>query len=267
MLGPVLTPAELWETSGRIGIPIVFKLKDRAGRDFVLPFSHEETMTFHARELQSYKQLPQVWYHFSTKERDEPRPRGGLLRVREFIMKDSYSFDRDEAGLDAALRRAQGGVRAHLRSLRPRGALRRGRVRNHGRPRVVGLHGADRVRARTCLIRCENGDYFADYDAARGIPRAPDVPRAARPARGGRDAGRDDDRVAGGAPRHRPRGDLEGHARDGRRATRARTDSRRRPPQRGEARDRPRTRPTERRPTTRSGRRSAPAAARSGLSA
>ena len=57
-------------------------------------------MTFHARELQSYKQLPQVWYHFSTKERDEPRARGGLLRLREFIMKDSYSFDRDEAGLD-----------------------------------------------------------------------------------------------------------------------------------------------------------------------
>src|SRR2546425_10581917 len=102
MLEPVLTPAELWETSGRIGIPIVFKLKDRAGRDFVLPFSHEETMTFHARELQSYKQLPQLWYHFSTKERDEPRPRGGLLRTREFIMKDSYSFDRDIEGLDIA---------------------------------------------------------------------------------------------------------------------------------------------------------------------
>src|SRR6478736_2460953 len=102
MLEPVLTPAELWETSGRIGIPIVFKLKDRAGRDYVLPFSHEETMTFHARELQSYKQLPQLWYHFSTKERDEPRPRAGLLRVREFIMKDSYSFDRDLDGLDAS---------------------------------------------------------------------------------------------------------------------------------------------------------------------
>jgi len=79
MLEPVLTPAELWETSGRIGIPIVFKLKDRAGRDYVLPFSHEETMTFHARELQSYKQLPQLWYHFSTKERDEPRLAPGRL--------------------------------------------------------------------------------------------------------------------------------------------------------------------------------------------
>src|SRR5204863_6135227 len=61
MLCPVLTPAELWETSGRIAIPEVFKLADRAGRQFVLPLSHEETMTFHARELQSYKQLPQIW--------------------------------------------------------------------------------------------------------------------------------------------------------------------------------------------------------------
>src|SRR5918912_1814668 len=108
MLTPVLTPAELWETSGRIGVPIVFKLQDRTGRPFVLPFSHEETMTFHARELQSYKQLPQTWYHFSTKERDEPRPRGGLLRVREFIMKDSYSFDRDKAGLDESFEAHKG---------------------------------------------------------------------------------------------------------------------------------------------------------------
>src|SRR5438309_8797507 len=105
MLAPVLTPAELWKTSGRYDLPVVFKLADRNGREFVLPMSHEETFTFHAKELQSYKQLPQVWYHFGTKERDEPRPRGGLLRVREFIMKDSYSFDRDEAGLDESFRR------------------------------------------------------------------------------------------------------------------------------------------------------------------
>src|SRR5918999_3117269 len=100
MLCPVLTPAELWQRSGRITIPELFKLVDRTGRPFVLQLSHEETMTFHAREVESYRQLPQLWYHFSTKERDEPRARGGLLRMREFIMKDSYSFDRDEAGLD-----------------------------------------------------------------------------------------------------------------------------------------------------------------------
>ncbi len=64
--------------------------------------THEETVTFHAKEISSYRQLPQLLYHFSIKERDEPRSRGGLLRLREFIMKDAYSFDRDDAGLDAA---------------------------------------------------------------------------------------------------------------------------------------------------------------------
>jgi prolyl-tRNA synthetase len=74
MLMPVLTPAELWETTGRIAIPELFRLEDRTGRRFILPLTHEETATFHAREIQSYKQLPQLWYHFQTKDRDEPRP-------------------------------------------------------------------------------------------------------------------------------------------------------------------------------------------------
>src|ERR1044072_5687055 len=105
MLMAVLTPAELLQTSGRYVIPELFKLKDRTGRDLILPMTHEETVTFHAREIQSYKQLPQILYHFSVKFRDEPRPRGGLLRVREFIMKDAYSFDRDAAGLDESYRK------------------------------------------------------------------------------------------------------------------------------------------------------------------
>src|SRR3712207_6267793 len=105
MLCPVLTPAELWRATGRYDLPIVFKLRDGGGRDFVLPMSHEETFTFHARELRSYRELPQILYHFGTKERDEPRPRAGLLRVREFIMKDAYSFDADEAGLDESFAR------------------------------------------------------------------------------------------------------------------------------------------------------------------
>ena len=88
--------------------------------EFVLPLTHEETFTFHATEIQSYKQLPQLWYHFQTKDRDEPRPRGGLLRVREFIMKDAYSFDRDEAGLDASFEKNRERVRPHLRALRAR---------------------------------------------------------------------------------------------------------------------------------------------------
>src|SRR5205807_5841011 len=181
MLEPVLTPAELWETSGRIGIPIVFRLKDRTGRNFVLPFSHEETMTFHARELQSYKQLPQIWYHFSTKERDEPRARGGLLRLREFIMQVSYSFERDEAGLDRSFdahRRAyeriweRCGLEAYF--VEAESGIMGGRESS-------GFM-APAASGENILVRCENGDYFADYDAARGIPRAPRFPeRLGRP--------------------------------------------------------------------------------------
>ena len=93
---PVLTPFELWEQTGRDHIPELFRLQDRHGREYVLPMTHEETVTFHAKEISSYRQLPQLLYHFSIKERDEPRSRGGLLRLREFIMKDAYSFDRDD---------------------------------------------------------------------------------------------------------------------------------------------------------------------------
>ena len=102
MLMPLLTPAELWQKTGRYGVSELFRLNDRNERPFVLAMTHEETVTHHARELSSYRQLPQIWYHLALKERDEPRPRAGLLRVREFIMKDSYSFDRDEEGLDTA---------------------------------------------------------------------------------------------------------------------------------------------------------------------
>src|SRR6059036_2304415 len=105
---PVLTPAELWEATGRIAIPEIFHLRDRNDRHFILPLTHEETVTFHAREIQSYKELPQLWYHFSVKDRDEPRPRGGLLRVREFIMKDAYSFDRDETGARESFEQSRG---------------------------------------------------------------------------------------------------------------------------------------------------------------
>src|SRR5437868_8358515 len=92
MLMPVLTPFELWQQTGRDFIQEIFRLKDRKGTDYVLPLTHEETMAFHARELQSYRQLPQMHYHISIKECDEPRPGKGLIRMREFIMKDAYSF-------------------------------------------------------------------------------------------------------------------------------------------------------------------------------
>ena len=103
MLMPVLQPAELWKRTGRYEIDELFKLKDRRGADLVLALTHEEVLTWHiSREVRSYRDLPKLLYHFQTKERDEPRPRAGLLRTREFIMKDSYSFDRDREGLDAS---------------------------------------------------------------------------------------------------------------------------------------------------------------------
>lgn len=103
LLMPVLHPAEIWQQTGRWPLAEQFRLKDRAGRDFVLGMTHEEIVTWHAaREIRSYRDLPQSWYQLQTKMRDEPRAKGGLLRTREFTMKDAYSFDADRAGLDAS---------------------------------------------------------------------------------------------------------------------------------------------------------------------
>jgi prolyl-tRNA synthetase len=103
MLMPVLNPAELWQRSGRYEIEELFKLKDRRGADLVLAMTHEEVITTHvAPAVRSYRDLPLFLYHFQTKERDEPRPRAGVLRTREFIMKDAYTFDRDREALDAS---------------------------------------------------------------------------------------------------------------------------------------------------------------------
>ncbi len=101
MLMPVLQPAEPWRRTGRYEIDELFKLSDRKGSEHVLAMTHEEALTFHvAREIRSYRELPKILYHLQVKERDEPRPRAGVLRTREFTMKDSYSFDRDPEGLD-----------------------------------------------------------------------------------------------------------------------------------------------------------------------
>ena len=100
MLMPVLQPAELWQRTGRYGIDEQFALKDRRGADLVLAMTHEENVTMHvSKVVRSYRDLPLILYHFQVKERDEPRPRAGVLRTREFIMKDSYTFDRDADGL------------------------------------------------------------------------------------------------------------------------------------------------------------------------
>jgi prolyl-tRNA synthetase len=103
MFMPVITPAELWKRTGRYAIPEVFRLRDRRDAELVLAMTHEETVTFHvANAVRSYRQLPMILYHFQTKGRDEPRPRAGVLRTREFVMKDAYSFDRDVDGLQAS---------------------------------------------------------------------------------------------------------------------------------------------------------------------
>jgi prolyl-tRNA synthetase len=103
MLMPVLHPRELWRRTGRDGIDELFKLEDRKGAEMVLAMTHEEAVTFHvAQVVRSYRDLPFSLYHFQVKERDEPRPRAGVLRTREFVMKDAYTFDRDQEGLDAA---------------------------------------------------------------------------------------------------------------------------------------------------------------------
>jgi prolyl-tRNA synthetase len=105
LLMPVINPADIWQESGRwseIGDEL-FRFKDRKGSDMALAMTHEEVITWlAAREVHSYKQLPQLWYHIQTKERDEARPKSGVLRTREFIMKDSYSLDRDVEGLQTS---------------------------------------------------------------------------------------------------------------------------------------------------------------------
>src|SRR5919202_6398725 len=175
MLCPTLTPAELWEATGRYAIPEVFKLQDRTGRRFVLPLTHEETFAFHGRELHSYRQLPQAWYHFGTKERDEPRPRGGLLRVREFIMKDSYSFDRDEAGLDESFRKhaeAYGKIFERCGLEYYDVAAESGIMGGSGSMDFLAPSGS----GENTLVTCENGDFAADIEVARTVPRPPRSP-------------------------------------------------------------------------------------------
>jgi prolyl-tRNA synthetase len=166
LLMPLLTPFELWQQSGREYIQELFRLQDRNGREYVLPLTHEETVTWHAKEIQSYRQLPQMLYHFSIKERDEPRPRGGLLRVREFIMKDSYSFDRNEEGLDVSFRKHE---EAYHR------IFQRCELEYYEVQAEPGMMGgsesfdflAPSGSGENTLVTCERGDYAADLEIAR----------------------------------------------------------------------------------------------------
>lgn len=177
MLMPVLTPFELWEQSGRDAIPEIFRLQDRAGREYVLPMTHEETVTFHAREISSYRQLPQLLYHFSIKERDEARSRGGLLRLREFIMKDAYSFDRDEDGLDVSFRKNEGAYhRMFQRAGLEYAAVQAESGMMGGKESIDFL--APSGSGENTLVACENGDFAADLEVAQGIPRNPKFPES-----------------------------------------------------------------------------------------
>jgi prolyl-tRNA synthetase len=176
MFMPVLVPAELWQATGRYGIPELFRLEDNSGRPYVLSMTHEEVVTFHAaRELRSYRDLPQIWYHIQTKERDEPRPKSGILRTREFIMKDAYSFDRDEEGLDRSYRKH---VEVYTRIFE-RCGLEFWMVESD--VGMMGGSGAHEFMApspvgENDVALCSRGDYAANVETARSVPRRPRFP-------------------------------------------------------------------------------------------
>ncbi len=175
MLMPVLQPEELWNRTGRSEITELFHLRDRNDRPLVLAMTHEEAITFHAsKDVRSYRDLPLILYHLQVKERDEPRPRAGVLRTREFIMKDSYSFDRDEAGLAESYDRH---ITAYNRIL-DRSGLRWYRVESD-----VGMMGG--LGAHEYMAPCPAGEndvalsdagYAANVEVATGEPPVPSFP-------------------------------------------------------------------------------------------
>jgi len=180
MLMPVLHPAEIWRRSGRYDVDVVFKLKDRADRDLVLAITHEEIVALHASQtIRSYRDLPQIWYHIQIKERDEQRPQGGVLRTREFTMKDSYTLDRDQAGLDAGYARHEEAydriyTRCGLDFYKVEsdtGIMGGSMAHEYMAPSSAG---EDRV------ARCSTCDYAANVEmAVSRISRAPSPPSAA----------------------------------------------------------------------------------------
>src|SRR5438128_9295882 len=174
---PVLHPAEIWKQSGRWdGIPEMFKLEDRHGRDLCLGMTHEEVVAWlAAREIRSYRDLPQIWYQIQTKERDEARPRSGVLRTREFVMKDSYTLDPDAAALD----RSYAAHEAAYRKIFERCGLRFRVVQSDtGMMGGLGAHEfmAPSAAGEDEIAICEGCDYAANVELARGVPEAPAFP-------------------------------------------------------------------------------------------
>ncbi len=177
MLLPALNPAEVWQESGRWDVmgDNMFRLKDRFQRDMCLGMTHEEVMTSIARnELRSYKQLPQLWYQIQTKFRDEPRPKSGLLRVRQFIMKDSYSFDMDAAGLDAVYDRHY----EAYRRIFTRCGLRFVAVQAHSGSMGGSQSHEFMVESEAgedWVVSCKGCGYAANLEKATSIPIPPGV--------------------------------------------------------------------------------------------
>jgi len=165
---PALNPREIWEASGRWSVmgDNMFRLKDRKGAELALAMTHEEVMTEIARkELRSYKQLPQIWYQIQTKFRDEPRPKSGLLRIRQFIMKDAYSFDIDPAGLDVSYQKH----RQVYQRIFDRCGLRY--VIIEADSGAMGGSGSEEFMVRTpagedLVVSCDNCNYAANMEKA-----------------------------------------------------------------------------------------------------
>jgi prolyl-tRNA synthetase len=179
MLMPVLQPAEPWKVSGRYSIDELFKLEDRKGSPLVLAMTHEEAVTWHvAREIRSYRDLPFMVFHIQTKERDEPRPRAGLLRTREFTMKDAYSFDRDLEGLDRSFE-AQAGAYERI--------LDRSGLRWYRCAGDVGMMGG--LGANEFMAPCPAGEnevaiapgYAANLEIASAEPQRVELPPSLDP--------------------------------------------------------------------------------------
>ena len=231
---PVLQPAELWRRTGRYEIDELFKLRDRKDADFVLAMTHEENITYHvARDVRSYRELPMILYHLQTKERDEPRPRAGVLRTREFTMKDSYSFDRDAEGLDRSYELHIAGLRPHLRPLRARVAPGRVRRRDDGRAPAPTTTWRRARRART---RSRSPPVMPPtWRSPSRSPQPVELPPALDEPREGADSGPDHRR--GGRRRRsasRRRAD-QGDAGDRERAHGVGAGPRRPPPERAQA--------------------------------
>ena len=175
---PVIHPAEIWKATGRwdaIGDEM-FRLKDRAGRDLCLGMTHEEVVAWlAAHEIRSYRDLPQIWYQIQTKERDEARPRSGVLRTREFLMKDAYTLDRDEEGLA----RAYDAHEAAYRKIFDRCGIAYHVVQSD--PGMMGGLGSHEFMAPSAagedeIAICAGCGYAANVELARGRPAAPEFP-------------------------------------------------------------------------------------------